>query len=72
MTEFKKMVFIPVEITSETQLSETDACKVGDFIAETGTHSIEDVTQETKIDITDFAVLPAIVLSALHKNRIGE
>jgi len=72
MTEFKKMVFIPVEITSETQLSETDACKVGDFIAETGTHSIEDVIQETKIDITDFAVLPAIVLSALHKNRIGE
>lgn len=72
MAEFKKMVFIPVEITTETQLSETDACKVGDFIAETGTHSIEDVTQETKIDITDFAVLPAIVLSALHKNRMGE
>lgn len=72
MAEFKKMVFIPVEITTETQLSETDACKVGDFIAETGTHSIEDVIQETKIDITDFAVLPAIVLSALHKNRMGE
>lgn len=69
MAEFTKMVFIPVEITSDISLSESDACKVGDFIAESGTHSIEDVTQATKIDINDFAVLPAIVLSALSKNR---
>lgn len=67
MAEFTKMVFIPVEITSKTKLSETDACKVGDFITESGTHSIEDIIQQTKIDITDFSVLPAIVLSALHK-----
>lgn len=72
MAEFTKMVFIPVEITSKTQLSESDACKVGDFIAESGTHSIEDVTQSTKVDINDFLVLPAIVLTALHKNRMGE
>lgn len=72
MTEFTKMVFIPVEITSETQLSETDACKVGDFIAASGTHSIEDVTQQTKIDITDFIVMPAMVLSALQKTRMGD
>ena len=71
MAEFTTLVFIPVEITSKTQLSETDACKVGDFIAASGTHSVEDITQETKVDITDFVVMPAMVLSALQKKQNG-